>query len=128
MMRCMERNKRAFYYSLYAGKKRYIDENGNKTSEYEVVYSPPVKLVGNISAAEGRSEVQPFGLNLQYDRVIVVEDADTPIDEYTVLWVDTLPEIAEDGTTDTPYDYIVKRVARSLNGAMIAIGKVSVGG
>ena len=48
------------------------------------------------------------------------------IDEHSILWVDTLPHLNEDGSTDTPYDYIVRRVARSLNGVSIAIGKVDV--
>jgi hypothetical protein len=44
------------------------------------------------------------------------------------MWVDTLPHLNEDGSTDTPHDYIVKKVARSLNGVSIAISKVRVNG
>ncbi len=63
-------------------------------------------------------------------------DNPPPIDEYSVLWVDTTPELNEDGTlvvneegqVTTPYDYIVKKVAKSLNGVSIAISKVSVSG
>ena len=59
-----------------------------------------------------------------------------PIDEYTVLWIDTVPQVDEDGalaTNDeneviTPHDYIVKKVARSLNSVSIAISKVNVSG
>ena len=49
-----------------------------------------------------------------------------PIDEYSVLWIDKLPQLNEDGTTDTPHDYIVQRVARGLNSISIAVRKVSV--
>lgn len=49
-----------------------------------------------------------------------------PINVSTVFWIDTLPEIAEDGTTNTPHDYIVKKVATSLNSVSIAVSKVSV--
>jgi hypothetical protein len=49
-----------------------------------------------------------------------------PISTSTIFWIDTLPKIAEDGSTDTPHDYIVKRVATSLNSVSIAVSKVSV--
>jgi hypothetical protein len=49
-----------------------------------------------------------------------------PIDEYSVLWIDKLPQLNEDGTTDTPYDYIIQRVAKSLNSISIAVSKVTV--
>ena len=39
-----------------------------------------------------------------------------------------LPILAEDGSTETPHDYIVKKVARSLNSVTIAISKVVVSG
>lgn len=59
-----------------------------------------------------------------------------PIDEYTVLWVDTVPTVDEDGVLAvnengeilTPHDYIVKKVAKSLNSVSIAISKVNVSG
>ena len=55
-------------------------------------------------------------------------------DEYSVLWVDTMSQLNEDGTlavnedgeTITPYDYIVKKVAKSLNVVSVAVSKVSV--
>jgi hypothetical protein len=31
-----------------------------------------------------------------------------------------------DGSTDTPHDYVVKKVAKGLSGVSIAIGKVDV--
>ena len=69
-----------------------------------------------------------FGESESYDKVIVLDDRDAPIDEHSILWVDTPPLLNEDGTTDTPYDYTVRRVARSLNGVSIAIKKVDVNG
>ena len=51
-----------------------------------------------------------------------------PITVSTVFWIETLPEIAEDGSTDTPHDYIVKQVAMSLNSVSIAVSKVNVRG
>ena len=125
-MRCMTRNKTAFYYALYAGQTEIVDEYGNATGEYTVRYGNPMRVHGNISAAQGEMQTRQFGDSESYDRVIVFEDPDTLIDEYAVLWVDTLPALKEDGSTETPHDYIVKRVARSLNSVSIAISKVRV--
>ena len=125
-MRCMTRNKTAFYYALYAGQTEIVDEYGNATGEYTVRYGNPMRVHGNISAAQGEMQTRQFGDSESYDRVIVFEDPDTLIDEHAVLWVDSLPTPNGDGSTDTPHDYIVKRVARSLNSVSIAISKVRV--
>ena len=44
----------------------------------------------------------------------------------SVLWVDTMPELDEQGKTETPFDYIVVKVAKSLNVVNVAIRKVDV--
>ena len=125
-MRCLTRNKSKFYYASYIGETETIDENGNATGEYDVSYSKPVKTLGNVSAAQGEMQSRQFGESESYDKVIVLNDRNAPIDEHSILWVDTLPHLDEDGSTDTPHDYVVRRVARSLNGVSIAIGKVDV--
>lgn len=127
-MRCLDRNKRTFYYATYSGKSEMIDEYGNKTGEYEITYSNPTKYRGNISSAQGEIESRQFGDSESYDKVIALGKTDIPIDEYSILWVDTLPVISDNGTTETPHDYIVKKVARSLNSVSIAIRKVDVNG
>lgn len=55
-MRCLLRNMKDFHYALYESKEEIIDEYGNKTGEYEVIYSKPIRCRANISAAQG--EVQ----------------------------------------------------------------------
>ena len=127
-MRCLLRNMRSFYYGTYMGKEELSDEYGNKTGEYEVIYSNPIRCSANISAAQGEIESRQFGDSESYDKVIVLSDMNIPIDEYSILWVDSLPNINEDGSTETPHDYIVKKVARSLNSVSIAISKVDVNG
>lgn len=124
-MRCMLRNKTAFYYASYIGQTELTDEYGNATGQYSVDYGKPVQTLGNVSAAQGEMQSREFGASETYDKVIVLDDPNTPIDEYSILWVDTLPKVVG-GTTTTPHDYIVKKVARSLNGVSIAISKVSV--
>ena len=127
-MRCMARNKSKFYYASYIGEIEIRDEYGNATGEYKVSYDKPIKTHGNVSAAQGEIQSRQFGESESYDKVIVLDDRNAPIDEHSVLWVDALPLLNEDGTTDTPYDYIVKKVARSLNSVSIAIRKVKVDG
>lgn len=125
-MRCMVRNKSKFYYASYIGETEITDEYGNSTGEYNLSYEKPVEMFGNVSAAQGEIQSRQFGESESYDKVIVLDDKDTPIDEYSRLWVDTLPLLNEDGSTETPHDYVVKKVARSLNGVSIAISKVDV--
>jgi hypothetical protein len=122
----MVRNKSKFYYASYIGEAEIIDEYENKTGEYEVSYSKPIKTLGNVSAAQGEVQNRQFGESESYDKVIVLGDRNAPIDEHSILWVDTLPHLNADGSTDTPHDYIVRKVARSLNGVSIAISKVIV--
>jgi hypothetical protein len=56
-----------------------------------------------------------------------MDDPRTVIDEYSILWIDKMPVMNRDGTTDTPHDYVVKKVARSLNSVSIAVAKVDIG-
>ena len=125
-MRSLVRNNRTFYYAKYDGKNEIVDDYGNATGQFEITYSMPIKTGGNISAAKGEIQSRQFGDSESYDKVIVLDNKDIPIDEYSILWVDSLPIINDDGTTDTPHDYIVRQVARSLNSVSIAISKVNV--
>lgn len=135
-MKCMEKNKVKFFYALYESKEPVIDDYGNSTGEYEVIHSEPQEFFANISAAKGTTQTQQFGDNIAYDKVIIF-DSDAPsIDEYSVLWVDTMPELDEyghlavndEGEIITPHDYVVKKVAKSLNTVSVAISRVNVSG
>lgn len=135
-MKCMSRNKVRFFYSLYEGKLSIKDEYGNVTGEYEVVHGNPTQFFANISAAKGETTTRQFGDTESYDKVIVMDNDTPPIDEYSVLWIDTQPQLNEDGSLAvnaegeiiTSHDYIVKKVAKSLNSVSIAISKVNVSG
>ena len=128
-MRVLLRNKVSFYYALYEGKQEVIDEQGFYTGETKLSYTKPIACLANISAAQGRTETLAFGDNLSYDKTMVFDiEFFPPIDESSVLWVDVLPELDDEGNTSTPYDYIVRRVAKSLNGVSVAISKVDVNG
>ena len=123
-MQCLERNKSVFYYATYIGRTEIIDDQGFSTGEYQNTYSNPVLCRGNVSAAKGEVNIQQFGESEIYDKVIVLNETD--ITSSSVLWVDTLPVLDNQGATTTPYDYVVKKIARSLNSVSIAISKVNV--
>lgn len=123
-MKAMERNKVGFFYLLYDRKEPVTDEDGNETGEETVVYKPAASFRANVSAATGASQVEQFGNLTGYDKVIVTDDLTCPIDENSVLFLDKEPEYDEDGKP--LYDYMVKRVAKSLNSVSIAVTKVSV--
>ena len=122
-MKTMERNKAAFWYMTYADRVPVMDEYGNEIGEL-VTYNPPVMLRANISPATGSSQVEQFGSLAGYDKVIVTDDVNCPIDENSVLFIDKAVEITDDGKP--LYDYTVKRVARSPNSVSYAVTKVSV--
>ena len=125
-MRTLHRNKSRIFYANYRNKTPLKDEYGNLTGEYQITYGNPVAVMANVSAARGESTTRQFGEDVSYDRIIVLDNPAFPIAETSILWIDTIPEIAEDGTTETPHDYIVKQVATSLNSVSIAVSKVNV--
>lgn len=133
-MVCMNRNKSAFFYALYVSKEQGTDDYGNPTGGVDVSYGDPQEFRANISAAKGETQTRQFGESENYDKVIVMESDAPPIDEYSILWIDTVPQLDdkgalalnEEGEVITPHDYIVKKVARSLNSVSIAISKVNV--
>ncbi|MBO5967267.1 MAG: hypothetical protein J6S14_02075 [Clostridia bacterium] len=145
-MKTLKRNQRPFYYCLYSGTERIIDEYGNDSGEEIITYEDPVLMYANISPATGQSNTEQFGNLENYDKVIVTTDMDCPIDENSVLFIDKEPEFTTGVTIDyqesetvlggddvTPvsvsvpaYDYVVRRVAKSLNSISIAVKKVMV--
>lgn len=148
-MRCLERNKRQFWYCLLDPTIEHvmIDENGNESGEIIPHYETAVSIRANVSPATGYAQTEMFGNLDSYDKVIVTDDMNCPIDEHTVLFIEKEPEYTA-VTTHTvtegnalyaddeieavsyqvpKYDYIVKRVARSLNSISIAVRKVDVG-
>lgn len=127
-MRTLNRNKVRIFYANYHDKIPLRDEYGNLTGEYDTVYDNPVEIMANVSATRGEATTRQFGDDERYDRVIVLDDPKFPITVSSRLWIDTLPQISNDGTTDTPHDYIVRQVASSLNSMSIAVSKVNVNG
>lgn len=123
-MKTLKRNQVSLWYLLYDYKEPVKNEDGNETGESQVFYKTAVQMSANVSAATGTAQVEQFGNLAGYDKVIVTDDLTCPIDENTVLFLDKEPEYDEDGLP--LYDYLVKRVAKSLNSISYAVSKVSV--
>ena len=143
------RNDTGFWYCQFNPSVSYavIDENGNETGEIIPDYVSAVSMFANVSPATGQAQTELFGNLESYDKVIVVKDMDCPINEQTVLFLEKEPEYvsvsthiivegnalyADDAVGNVTYqlpknDYIVKRVAKSLNSISIAVRKVDVG-
>ena len=135
-----------FYYCLYEKTDNIYDEDGQKLPEQVAYYKDPVRMMANISPASGSVQAEQFGNLDGYDKVIVTCDMTCPIEENTVLFIDKKPEFAdavtheviesttlfgddevyEKGIKVPVYDYVVRRVARSINSISIAVQKVSV--
>lgn len=125
-MRTMTRNRKTFYEASLQGATMAQDSAGRYT-EKTYSYSDPVEHKGVITAANGQADTNLFGENEIYDKVITLNKSETYLAVGSILWVDTMPEIdKETGKTDTPYDYIVVKVAESLNFVNVAIRKVNV--
>lgn len=124
-MRSLRRNERTFWYANYTGDEEILSD-GKRTGQRQVKYGSPVKASANVSAARGSLDDEHFGINADYDRTITTCDNTIGIDESSVLWIEKDPEIGADGSTQTPWDYVVVKIARSLNSTTIAIKKVSV--
>ena len=135
-MRCMSRNKLPFFYALYVTKTPIKDEYGNWSGEYDVQHGNPIPFTANISAAKGETTTRQFGESESYDKVIVMDNNAPPIDEYTILWIDSVPQVDEsgalvvngDGDVLTPLYYIVKKIAQSLNSVLVAFCKFKLSG
>lgn len=122
-MRCLILNKQSFYYATYLGKEAVTDSAGYLTGEYRINYSNAVPMSANIAPKGGDTQVQPFGNDVTFDRVIVTDDMNCPIDENSIICIDN--PIIENNKLKN-YDYIVTKVAKSLNHISYAITKVKV--
>lgn len=121
-MKLLHRNLRPIYYCLYDRTTVMHDEEGYENGDKSTSYFAPVELLCNVSPAKGAAQIETFGNLENYDRVIITDNMDCPIDENTVLFVDK-PAQWEGGTV-IGYDYKVIRVAKSFNTISIAISKV----
>ncbi|HIW82637.1 MAG TPA: hypothetical protein H9742_14145 [Candidatus Acetatifactor stercoripullorum] len=139
-MRSLKKNMQKLHYSLYSKQIMIYekDENGNiiyDEIDGEVLpriiaeragYSEPVSFYANISAANGTSDSEVFGVSLDYTKTISTSDMTLPISETSLIWFETEPTYNDDGTVnEASADYSVVAVARSLNNVVYAIKKLA---
>lgn len=128
-----ERNKKTIYYRNNLGEQPLKDADGYYTGETAIIYSDPLPLRMNVSEAKSRMDrlgsatyIDPYGLELGYNKVLATCDMNCPIEEASVLYIDRMPELKEDGSTDTPYDYVLVQIKKSLNNILYAVKRVDV--
>lgn len=115
-MRGLIRNTKPISYALYQGQTEILDINGNRTGEYTPSYSTPVTVRMNVAPANGIADWNPFGIDTPYTLVAMTFDLKSPISETSRVWVDK--------STDEAPNYVVTRVARSLNNIVYALLEV----
>ena len=100
------------------------DDDGYKTGYEEVVYTTPTELWLNVMPKSGEAENDIFGKATDYSKVAISDDPNCPITEYSRIWTDGITP----GTTQVPvpYNYVVKKIYRTLNTALIALQEVKV--
>lgn len=122
MINGAERNKRVVWYALYEGTEDVIVD-GKRTGQKYAKYGKPQKMRVNVSGTSGltnnnlsgRVEYFEYGQQNMYTLTINPLPRNCKIDEMSVFWINESPVLNEDGTTDTPYDHIIFRIAPSLN-------------
>ena len=122
-IRDLPENQTEFYYQTYLGKVDEVDEKGYKTGRPVPSYSKPVKESAMISANTSDVELTPFGRDTVYDKMISTVKK-LPITETTLLFIDVVPDLDEEGNTLTKPDYEVVKVAKGLYQNVWAIRKV----
>ncbi len=123
-MRLLNRNLTTIWYCTFKERAEMRDNDGYETGEPLMAYNEPVALRCNVSPARGTAQAETFGNLESYDKVIITDNMSCPIDENTVLFVETEPEFLNGKPFG--FDYKVFRVAKSLNLISIAISKVKV--
>lgn len=109
-MRDLQVNLRPIYYAMYVGFMEGT-VNGFPSGQPVPQYTNPRPAMVCISTPTGENESTPFGSFTDYDKVMTTANDDFKADEHSVLWVDDMPLIKADGSTDTPPDYEIKKYA-----------------
>ncbi len=145
-MKTLWRNLRPIWYCRYKETVKAVNDRGQLSGLEIVLYHAPVQIMANVSRATGQSNTEQFGNLTNYDKVIVTNDIELPVDESSVFFLDKEPEFATRisydyeepetvlGTpTATPVeyqvpipDYTVAGIAKSLNSISIAARKVEL--
>ncbi len=118
-MRSLERNRRKFAYAHSLDPVELRDADGNRTGSFAISWGDMIEASANISPDRGAVGVEAFGAFADYDRVICYTAADgIDLHELDAVWIEA--------DYLSPHDYVVRRVAKSPNGVLAAVGRVVV--
>lgn len=118
-MRDVYRNMSPVFFRRKKDDLEIMDQYGNLLGTYLPIYGPIQSALLCVSPNKGNSEVQGFGVNLDYSKTMTTADPDCEIDENTVLWIDG-------ADTEDAWNYEVKAVSKWDNSSQYAIKKVEV--
>ena len=117
-MRNLQRDTEAVYISRYLGIEREEDASGRLTGKNMPSMSEPEVFYPSISMARGEAYGAYFGMNLDYDKVLTIDNPTFAVSEADRLWIG--------GVTSAPHNYVVKKVAHKGNFTVIAAKHVEV--
>lgn len=136
-MRSLKKDQQNLWYSTYAGQitEYYRDSDGNiiyDEIDGELIprikceragYNNPVPFDINVSAGKGTAQEEVFGTDVDFTRSICTTDLSLPIDERSIVWIESEPKYLADGTVDpNSADYkVAAKPAKGLNSLMIAL-------
>ena len=136
-MRSLRKNMQKVYYSLYSGQITVYERDEVGEIVYDEIdgelypriiteiagYSKPVFFDANASAGKGSAQEDVFGKDIDFSRTISTTDLTLPIDELSIVWIESEPVYSDDGSVDPDSaDYkVAAKPARSLNQLMIAL-------
>jgi len=149
-MRNLSRNEQIVYYALFNSMTEKVDDYGNKTGTFSIEYATVQRVGVNVSASRGTSDLEQFGINLNYTKTLVTCNMKCPISETSVLWLGyglifdydateipsngdvrvkdgVIVEYKDGNWVDVPHNYVVVGVAKSLNSITYAVKEVTVG-
>ena len=143
-MRSLKKNQQKLWYSTYADQITIYERDENGEIVYDEIdgekypriiaeragYNKPVFFDANVSAGKGTAQEDVFGKDIDFTRTISTTDLTLPIDELSLVWIESEPKYMEDGTIDpNSADYkVAAKPARSLNQLMIALKALPKGG
>lgn len=142
-MRDLKKNEQKIWYSTYAGQVTdyYRDSDGNiiyDEIDGEMIarikgdrpsYNAPVGFDICVSAGRGKAYEKVFGSDVDFTRSMSTTDLSLPIDEKSIIWIESPPAFLPDGSVDpNSADYkVAAKPAKSLNTILIAIKQLPKG-
>lgn len=123
-MRNIERDTQAVHISRYEDMVAQVDEDGRLTGKNVRQMSTPAAFYPSVSIARGEAQGTYFGVNLDYDRVLTIDEPEFEVSEADVLWIDAEPADAQGN--QLPHDHVIKKVSRKGDYTVIAAKRVEV--